>query len=114
MNTTTCPCALTRTWNIVTHDCMDGAVVQIRRHTVTLTRTATGIVTEINGQPADTLEAVQILRGAAFRTVTAEVLEVPIIKKAAVSELPRLPRPLNHGCRLAGPPLALASHADSR
>ncbi|KQR15595.1 hypothetical protein [Deinococcus sp. Leaf326] len=69
--------AITRTWNTVTHDCMDGAVVQVRHHTVTLTRTDAGLVAEIDGQPANILKADQILRGATFRTVTAEVLEAP-------------------------------------
>lgn len=83
--------AITRTWNTVTHDCMDGAVVQVRQHAVTLTRTAAGLVAEIDGQPADVLKADQILRGATFRTVTAEVLEAPAtIGNRAACELHRI------------------------
>lgn len=87
MNTTTTR-ATTRTWNTVTYDCMDGAVVQVRHHTVTLTRAAEGLTAEIDGQSADVLAADSILRGATFRTVTAEVLEVPAtIGNAAACEL---------------------------
>ena len=81
MNTSTR--AATRIWNTSTDDLMDGAVVQVRTHTVTLTRTPTGIVALIDGQPADVLAADAILRSATTLTVTAEVLEVVIGKPAA-------------------------------
>lgn len=81
MNTTTR--AATRTWNTSTDDRMDGAVVQIRTHTVTLTRTPAGIVALIDGQPADVRDADRILRGATTLTVQAEVLEAVIGKPAA-------------------------------
>lgn len=83
------PRAITRTWNTVTYDCMDGAVVQVRYHTVTLSR-ADGVLTaEIDGQPADVLAADCILSGATYRTVTAEVLEPEVIGKPAAWELHR-------------------------
>ena len=75
--------ASTRTWNTSTDDLMDGAVVQVRTHTVILTRTPTGIVALIDGQPADVLAADAILRGATTLIVQAEVLEVVIGKPAA-------------------------------
>ena len=75
--------ASTRTWNTSTDDLMDGAVVQTRTHTVTLTRTRTGLVALVDGQPADVLAADAILRGATTLTVTAEALEVVIGKPAA-------------------------------
>lgn len=78
--------ATTRTWTTRTDDQMDGAVVQVRTHTITLTRTPTGITAEIDGQPADVLAADAILRGATSVTVTAEVL-VPVIGNAVACEL---------------------------
>lgn len=91
MNTSTR--ASTRTWETRTDDQMDGAVVQVRTHTITLTRTPTGNVALIDGQPADVREADAILRGATALTVTAEVLEIVIGKPAACElhkELSRL------------------------
>ncbi|KQR40721.1 hypothetical protein [Deinococcus sp. Leaf326] len=83
------PRAITRTWDTVTHDRMDGAVVQVRHHTVTLS-CADGVLTaEIDGQPADERDARHILRGATFRAVTAEVLEPEVIGKPAAWELHR-------------------------
>lgn len=83
------PRAITRTWDTVTYDRMDGAVVQVRYHTVTLSR-ADGVLTaEIGGQPAEVLEADRILRGATYRTVIAEVLEPEVIGRAAACELHR-------------------------
>lgn len=81
--------ALSRTWATVTHDCMDGAVVQVRRHTVTLSRFDGVLTAEIDGQPADVLAADNILRGATFLTVTAEVLPTAPIGKPAACILHR-------------------------
>lgn len=78
--------AHTRTWNTSTDDLMDGAVVQVRTHTVTLTRTPAGIVALIDGKPADVREADRILRGATTLTVQTEVLEA-VIGNAVACEL---------------------------
>ena len=86
----TAPRATTRTRNTVTHDRMDGAVIQIREHTVTLTRTAAGIEAVVDGQPCDLRHAVNILRGATTTTVTHEVLEAAPIGKARAARLHRL------------------------
>lgn len=83
------PRAITRTWNTVTHDCMDGAVVQVRQHTVTLSRAEGVLTAEIDGQPADVLDADRILSGATFRTKVSEVLEPEVIGKPAAWELHR-------------------------
>lgn len=69
--------ALSRTWDTLTHDCMDGAVVQTRRHTVTISKLSGHLTAEIDGQPAGVLDADRILKGATFRTVTHEIIPVP-------------------------------------
>jgi hypothetical protein len=52
--------ATSRTWATVSHDCMDGVVVA-----------------QVDGQPADVLEADAILRHATTRTVIHEIIPVP-------------------------------------
>ncbi len=66
--------AISRTWQTVTYDRMDGSIVQVRRHTVTLSRVTGTLTAEIDGKAADVFTADNILRGADFRTVTAETL----------------------------------------
>lgn len=68
--------AHTRTWQTVTRDRLDGAVIQTRAHTITLTRTAHGIEATVNGQPAPLEDAVSILQGADSATKTGEQLEI--------------------------------------
>ncbi|AWT35867.1 hypothetical protein [Deinococcus daejeonensis] len=90
MNDTTAPRALSRTWETLTLDRMDGAVVQTRAHTVTLTRTPAGIEAQVNGEACDLTRAVGILQGADTVTVTAQTLEAPTIGKARAAGLHRL------------------------
>ncbi|GGR51132.1 hypothetical protein GCM10008959_10620 [Deinococcus seoulensis] len=72
----TAPRATFRQWETVTLDRMDGAVVQTRCHTVALFRSASGgIIGIVNGVICPAARAVDILRGADTRTVTAEKLE---------------------------------------
>lgn len=89
MNTTTAR-AHTRTWQTVTRDRLDGAVIQTRAHTVTLTRTAHGIEATVNGQPAPLEDAVSILQGADSVTKTGEVMEAAPIGKPRAARLHRL------------------------
>lgn len=70
--------ALSRTWETVTRDRMDGAVVQVRRNTVTISKFGGVLMAEVDGQPADVLTADRILRGADERTVTHEVKPFPV------------------------------------
>ncbi|GHF32368.1 hypothetical protein HNQ07_000415 [Deinococcus metalli] len=89
-DTTPTPRAQTRTWATVTADCMDGAVVQVRHHTVTLTRTPAGIEATVDGQECELHVAVSILHGADRATVTAETLEPAPIGKTRACELHKL------------------------
>lgn len=84
------PRATTRTWATVTTDRMDGAVVQVRRHTVTLTRTPAGPEGTINGEACELARAVSILQGANVTTVTSETLEAAQIGKARACKLHQL------------------------
>ncbi|GAA5438167.1 hypothetical protein [Deinococcus aquaticus] len=90
MNDTTAPRTLSRTWETVTLDRMDGAVVQTRAHTVTLTRTPAGIEAQVNGEACELARAVSILNGADRVTVTAQTLEAPTIGKTRAARLHRL------------------------
>lgn len=76
-NTTPSTPARYRQWETVTLDRMDGAVVQVRRHTVALYRSKfTGeVVGIVDGQACDLHRAVSILEGADTTTKTAEVLD---------------------------------------
>lgn len=69
--------ALSRTWETVTDDCMDGAVVQTRRHTVTISKLSGHFTAEIDGQPAGVMDVDAILRGATTKTVIHEIISVP-------------------------------------
>lgn len=73
--TGTKPHVLTRSCDPVTTDRMDGTVVQVRRHTVTLIRTPAGLVDHVDGEPCDLHRAVTILQYATQTTVTHEFLE---------------------------------------
>lgn len=92
MNDTTRTPALSRTWHTVTRDRMDGAVVQIREHTVTLTRASVGGVIEatVNGQPATLEAATRILQGADQTTVLDETLSPATISRPVAANLHRL------------------------
>lgn len=66
--------ALSRTWDTVTSDRMDGAVVQVRRHIVTLRRIEGEIEATVDGVACRLRDAVSILNGADSVTVTREEL----------------------------------------
>lgn len=88
------PRATFRQWDTVTYDCMDGAVVQVRRHTVALYRSKyTGKVAMglIDGKAVSVAEAVRVLEGADVTVKTSEVLEQPahIGKAAAEAQIVR-------------------------
>lgn len=95
MHTTTAsntkkPRATFRQWETVTLDRMDGAVVQVRRHTVALYRSklGNGLMGIVDGKAVSLRDAVSILEGADTVTKTAEVLEeVRPIGKASAYEL---------------------------
>jgi hypothetical protein len=86
----TTPRALTRTWDTTTLDRMDGAVVQVRQHTVTLTRTPAGLVATVDGEAATLERAVRLLEAADRVTVLSEVLEPTPIGNARAARLHRL------------------------
>ncbi|MFN4250668.1 hypothetical protein [Deinococcus sp.] len=69
--------ALSRTWETVTLDRMDGAVVQVRQHTVTISKHSGVLMAEVDGQPADMLTADRILRGADERHLKHEIKPFP-------------------------------------
>ncbi|MFT2719887.1 hypothetical protein ACMT4L_07775 [Deinococcus sp. A31D244] len=56
---------------------MDGAVVQVRQHAVTISKHGGVLMAEVDGQPTDMLTADRILRGADTRTLTHEVKPFP-------------------------------------
>lgn len=69
--------ALSRTWETVTRDRLDGAVVQVRRNTVTISKHGGVLMAEVDGQPADVLYADRILRGADERHLKHEIKPFP-------------------------------------
>ncbi len=69
--------ALSRTWETVTLDRMDGAVVQVRYNTVTISKHGGVLMAEVDGQPADVLTADRILRGADERHLKHEIKPFP-------------------------------------
>lgn len=66
--------ALSRTWDTITSDCMDGAVVQVRHHTVTLRRIEGEIEATVDGIARPLRDALSILNGADSVTITREEL----------------------------------------
>lgn len=90
MKPTTKPRAVTRTWAItlIFREC--SVVTGSADYTVTLTRTAGGLVAEVNGQPETVYRAVQMLEAAEKTVVLSEVLEPTPIGKARASRLHRL------------------------
>lgn len=81
--------ALSRTWDTITHDRMDGAVVQVRHHTVTLRRIEGEIEATVDGVACPLREAVNILNGAGSVTVTREELAPQPIGNVLGCELHR-------------------------
>lgn len=81
--------ALSRTWATITSDCMDGAVVQTRRHTVTLRRIEGKIEATIDGVARPLRDAISILKGADSVTVTHEELAPQPVGNALACELHR-------------------------
>lgn len=81
--------ALSRTWDTVTLDRMDSAVVQVRRHTVTLRRIEGEIEATIDGVARPLRDAVNILNGADSVTVTREELAPQPVGHALACELHR-------------------------
>lgn len=87
-NSTKVP-ALSRTWDTFTSDRMDGAVVQTRRHTVTLRRIEGEIEAIIDGIARPLRDAVNILNGADSVTVTREELAPQPVGNVVGCELHR-------------------------
>jgi len=82
-----------RKFDVLTVDRECGVVVDVRSHTVTLTRTAAGLIAEIDGL-ADTVDsAVRLLTQAQRVNLLEEVLTAPmptgVIGKAVACELHR-------------------------
>lgn len=78
MQDTKCP-ALSRTWRTHNTTELDGAVISARQHTVTLSREVVGgpLNAEVDGQPANVKQAVNLLSDAWKVEVLAEVLSQP-------------------------------------
>lgn len=73
-----------RTWATVAYDCLDGAVVQIRRHTVTLTADAQGLLSAlVDGEEAPLERAVRLLTCADHTELLSELRLVPPVGGAA-------------------------------
>ena len=68
-----------RTWATVAYDCMDGAVVQIRRNTVTLSADAEGMLSaQVDGESAALERAVRLLTYADHTELLSELRLVPV------------------------------------
>ncbi|WP_237724906.1 hypothetical protein [Deinococcus alpinitundrae] len=83
-----------RKFDVLTVDRKCGVVVDVPTNTVTLTRTAAGLVAEIDGQAATVESAVRLLAQAQRVSLLEEVLTAPtpvvaVIGKAVACELHR-------------------------
>lgn len=89
MKPTTKPRAITRTWavTLIFREC--SVVTGSADYIVTLTRTADGLIAEVDGQPETLYRAVQMLEMAEKTVVLSEVLE---------SKAPPSARPVLPGC----------------
>ncbi|WP_161881490.1 hypothetical protein [Deinococcus alpinitundrae] len=84
--------ALSRTWQTVTTYRECGVVVEVARHTVTLSREVLGgeLAATVNSQAVELPRALSLLRNADTVTVTAETLASQTIGKARAARLHKI------------------------
>lgn len=77
--------ALARTWATITADRMDGAVVQVRKNIVTISREGGEYRAWADGEEITVHAADSILRGADTRTVIHEIIPTPAAMRAGLT-----------------------------